>query len=66
MNRIRIGLFITMILGAIYAFSGLLTSLRDFGIGLAVVSVAVILHGLITYLYEHDDDFMRRYKRESR
>jgi hypothetical protein len=55
MNRIRFGLFITMILGAIYAFSGLLTSVRDFAVGLIVVSVAVIIHGLITYVHERQD-----------
>lgn len=54
MTRIRIGLLLTMILGAIYAFSGLLTSLREFGIGLAIVAAAIVAHGLITFI-EQDD-----------
>lgn len=54
MNRIRIGLFITMIFGAIYAAAGLMTSLRDFGIGVAVVALAVLCQGLLTYVHDHE------------
>jgi len=64
MTRIRIGLALTMILGAIYAFSGLLTSVRDFAVGLIVVSVAAILHGLIIYLHDHDAPIMARYRED--
>jgi hypothetical protein len=62
MLRIRIGLTITMILGSIYAASGLMTSLRDFGIGVAVVATAWMLQGLITYLDDHDAAVMQRYR----
>lgn len=64
MLRIRIGLTITMILGAIYAAAGLMTSLRDFGIGVAVVGTAWLLQGLITYLNENDAQVMRRYRED--
>ena len=62
MLRIRIGLTITMILGSIYAAAGLMTSLRDFGIGVAVVATAWLLQGLITYLDDNDAAVMQRYR----
>ena len=62
MLRIRIGLTLTMILGSIYAASGLMTSLRDFGIGVAVVATAWLLQGLITYLDDNDAAVMQRYR----
>ena len=62
MLRIRIGLTLTMILGSIYAAAGLMTSLRDFGIGVAVFATAWLLQGLITYLHENDAQVMQRYR----
>jgi hypothetical protein len=62
MLRIRIGLTLTMIFGAIFAAAGLMTSLRDFGIGVAVVATAWMLQGLITYLDDHDAAVMQRYR----
>ena len=62
MLRIRIGLTITIILGSIYAAAGLMTSLTDFGIGVAVVGTAWLLQGLITYLNENDAQVMQRYR----
>ena len=64
MLRIRIGLTLTMILGSIYAAAGLMTSLRDFGIGVAVVATAWLLQGLITYLNDNDAQVMRRYRED--
>ena len=64
MLRIRIGLTITMILGAIFAAAGLMTSLRDFGIGVAVVATAWLLQGLITYLNDHDAAVMQKYRED--
>jgi hypothetical protein len=52
MTRIRIGLFLTMILGTVYAAAGLFSSLRDFGIGVAVVAVAACGQGLVTYIHD--------------
>jgi hypothetical protein len=51
-----------MILGSIYAAAGLMTSLRDFGIGVAVVGTAWLCQGLITYLNENDAKVMQRYR----
>ena len=64
MTAIRIGLMITMLLGLIYAFSGLLTSLTDFGIGMAVLSVAAVLYGLCTYIAEADTQRAQRFRDE--
>lgn len=54
MTRIRIGLFITMMFGAMYAACGLFSSLRDFGIGVTVVAVAVMAQGFITYAHDNE------------
>ncbi len=50
MNRIRIGAFLTVILGGIFAASGLMNSLWDFGIGLAVAGVGGLVYGLADYI----------------
>ena len=50
MSRIRFGMFITMLLGSIYAAAGLMTSLRDFGIGMAVAGTAVLGWGLCEWM----------------
>lgn len=62
MTRIRIGLIITGIFGVIYAAAGLLSSLTDFGIGVAVVCVATILHGLVTYVDESETTRMQQFR----
>lgn len=54
MTGIRVGLFITMLLAAIYAAAGLLTSLRDFGIGVAIVAACAICQGALTYIHDHE------------
>lgn len=53
MTTIRVGLFIVMLLAAIYAAAGLLTSLRDFGIGVAVAALAACMQGLVTFVHDH-------------
>ena len=50
MNRIRIGAFLTVILGGIFAAAGLMNNLRDFGIGVAVAGVAGLVYGLVDYI----------------
>ena len=47
MNRIRIGATLTVILGGIFAAAGLMNSLRDFGIGLAVAATGGLVYGLV-------------------
>lgn len=61
MTRIRIVLTLVMIAAAIYSASSLFTSLRDFGIGVAVVGLAWCCQGLADYLHDHDI----RYQRDS-
>lgn len=50
MNRIRIGAFLTVILGGIFAAFGLMNSLWDFGIGLAVAATGGLVYGLADYI----------------
>lgn len=65
LNRIRFGLAATMLLGSVYAGFGLLISLRDFGIGIAVASAAFLLHGLVDFIDSagQDKDFRMREER---
>jgi hypothetical protein len=49
-NRIRIGAFLTVILGGIFAAAGLMDNLRDFGIGLAVAASGGLVYGLVDYI----------------
>jgi hypothetical protein len=56
MNRIRIGLVITFIIGCLYATFGLFESLTKFGVGLIVACLSVIGYGLCDYLEaEHNN-----------
>ena len=50
MNRIRIAASLTVILGVIYGFSGLMVSVTEFGIGLAVAGVGGLVYGLADYI----------------
>ena len=50
MTRIRIGLVVTIMIGSMYAAAGLLTSLRDFGIGIAVAAFAFLAYGCIDFI----------------
>ena len=62
MTRIRVGAVITMILGTIYAAAGLLSSLTDFGVGIAVVAAAIVVHGAATYVDERDTRRMQAFR----
>lgn len=53
MNRIRIGLTLTAIIGVIYGFTALLTSLTQFAIGIIIAALAVIAYGLCETLEQH-------------
>ena len=46
MNRIRIGLALTAIIGTIYGATALLTSLTQFALGTIIAAAAVIGYGL--------------------
>ena len=55
MNRIRIGLAGTFIIGCFYSVFGLFDSLGKFALGLTVAMLSVIAYGLTDYLEaEHD------------
>jgi hypothetical protein len=55
MNRIRIGLVLTFIIGCLYASFGLFDSLTKFSLGIVVGSLAMIAYGLCDYLeVEHE------------
>lgn len=61
MNRIKIGLAVTVLLGALYAAAGLFQSLGQFGLGIAIASAAAIAYGLVNYLEaERDAELARR------
>jgi hypothetical protein len=56
MNRIRIGLVLTFIIGCLYATFGLFESLGKFSLGLIVACLAVIAYGLVDHLEsEHNN-----------
>jgi hypothetical protein len=55
MNRIRIGLVLTFIIGCLYAAFALFDSLTKFSVGITVGCLAIIAYGLCDYLeVEHD------------
>lgn len=56
MNRVRIALAITMMLGCIYAAAGLLDSLTQFAIGVIVAASAVIGIGLCDWIEARTDN----------
>jgi len=56
MNRIRIGLVLTFVIGCLYSTFGLFESLTKFSVGLIVACLAVIGYGLVDYLEsEHNN-----------
>jgi uncharacterized membrane protein YphA (DoxX/SURF4 family) len=63
MNRIRIGLVLTFIVGCLYAAFGVFESLAKFGLGLIVASIAAIVHGYLDY-QQSDHDYRISRERE--
>lgn len=57
---LRAAVYVVMLVGAMYAATGLLSSLREFGIGMAVVALAVVVQGLLTYVQHYDMEHQRR------
>lgn len=55
-NRIRMGLSLTMILGVIYAASALMVSLQQVALGTIIAGVAALLYGLCDYIEAHHDN----------
>jgi len=57
-NRIRIGLVLTFVIGSLYAAFGLFESLGKFGLGIIVASTASITYGLVDYVEEKHDQLI--------
>lgn len=64
MNRIRIAALITAIVAVIAAGSGLMVSLTQFGIWLAVAAAAVIAYGAVDFIESHRAEQAARYRAE--
>lgn len=60
MTRLRIGFAITILIGAMYAGCGLITSLTEFGIGLSIACVGIIGFGLCDFVESHHNDAIAR------
>jgi hypothetical protein len=57
-NRIRIGLVLTFVIGSLYSAFGLFESLAKFGLGIIVASMAAITYGLVDYVEERHDQLI--------
>jgi hypothetical protein len=55
-SRLRAGFIVTILLGSMYAMCGLLVSLTDFGVGVAVAAAGVIGWGWVDYSYRRDEN----------
>lgn len=64
MNRIRMGLSITILLGVIYAFAGLFDSLGHFALGVIVAAGAVIGYGLVDFIESRRDNRIHQTRQE--
>lgn len=64
MNRIRIGLAVTVLLGVIYSGAGLFESLTQFGVGMAVAAAAMIGYGLVDFVEARQAEKRCRYRAE--
>ena len=56
MSRLRAGFIVTILLGSMYAMCGLLVSLTDFGVGVAVAAAGVIGWGWVDYSYRREEN----------
>jgi len=55
-SRLRAGFIVMILLGSIYAACGLLVSLTDFGVGVAVAAAGVIGWGWVDYSYRREEN----------
>lgn len=56
MNRLRIGFAVTILLGTMYGFAGLLDSLQHFSAGLIVAALGFIGIGAVDYVETRHDN----------
>lgn len=59
-RRIRIGLAITALMGVIYGFSGLMSSVTEFLVGMAVALAALLGYGALDFIESHRDERLHR------
>ena len=60
MRRVRIALAVTFLLGVIYGFSGLMSSVAEFLIGMGVAMTALLAYGLVDFIESHRDERLHR------
>ena len=63
-RRIRIGLAVTFLLGVIYGFSGLMSSVAEFLTGMAVAMGALLGYGLLDFIESRRDERLHRTRAE--
>lgn len=64
MNRIRIGCALTALAALLYGATGLLVSLTQFGVGIAVAAAAICVYGAVDFIEAHRDEKLARYRAE--
>lgn len=64
MNRVRVGLALTTVIGAIYAAAGLFDSLGHFALGVIVAATAIMLYGLVDWIENWRQEELARYRAE--
>lgn len=64
MNRLRVGLALTAIIGAIYAAAGIFDSLGHFALGAIVTATAIMAYGLLDYVECRHQEELANYRAE--
>ena len=64
MNRLRVGLALTAIIGAIYAAAGIFDSLGHFALGAIIAASAAIGIGAVDYVENGRREELARYRAE--
>ena len=59
-RRIRIGLAVTFLLGVIYGFSGLMSSVAEFLTGMGVALAALLGYGALDFFESRRDERLHR------
>jgi len=59
-RRIRIALAVTFLLGVIYGFSGLMSSVAEFLVGMGVAMLALLGYGLLDFIEARRDERLHR------
>ena len=59
-RRARVGLALTFLLGVIYGFSGLLSSVTEFLTGMGVAMAALLGYGALDFIESRRDERLHR------